>query len=80
MTPPMEMEAAGEATSAASPLGDNVRDAVVADANPRATRTISCPDRARADSALEGEVDERLGRRGREQGAQDEWLGAPRAR
>ena len=49
MTPPMEMEAAGEATSAASPLGDDVRDAVVADANPRAMRTIVI--RARADSA-----------------------------
>lgn len=47
----MAMEAAGEATSAASPLADDVRDAVVADAISRATRTIACQNRARAGSA-----------------------------
>ena len=44
----MAMEAAGEATGAASPLADDVRDAVVVDAISRAMRTIACQNRARA--------------------------------
>ena len=47
----MALEASVEPTRPVVPLGDNVRDAVAEDANPRVARTLPCLHRARADSS-----------------------------